>query len=147
MTFYKTLGLIGLFALFTTPAFAQDSAPQDHVMDHSKMSHDDHNHDHGDAAHTSENAPDNALPTQAAALADTPLITAKVNGLVCDFCTQTLKKVFKKEPAVKNFDVDLDAGEIRIVLHEGQNIDNKQLEKLIRKSGYSHVSTQRTGGA
>jgi len=140
---YKLLSVSLIFALLTTPALAQDRSSKDANVDHSKMSHDDH--DHNNAAHHSESAP---AQTSLLDIKDgTPLITAKVNGLVCDFCTQTLKKVFRKEKSVKEFDVDLDAGEILIVLYEGQSLEEEQLKKLIRKSGYSHVSTQRSGGA
>jgi copper chaperone CopZ len=76
-----------------------------------------------------------------------PTIVATVNGLVCDFCAQALKKVFKKEEAVKALKVDLDAGEVRIFLKEGQMLSDAVVAKLIRKSGYSLVETKREGGA
>lgn len=83
----------------------------------------------------------------AQAPAQAPMIIAKVNGLVCDFCAQALKKVFKKEAAVQDLSVDLDAGEVLITLKDGQTLPEETVKKLIRKSGYSLVSTRRMGGA
>lgn len=70
-------------------------------------------------------------------------VTAHVNGLVCDFCAQSIQKVFKKEAAVKGVHVDLDSGEIHISMNPGQTMDDGAIEKLIRKSGYSLTSIER----
>ncbi len=121
MTFRKTLsGLVAVsLVAIAAPALAQDAAA-------------------GQIA-------DPAIETS---LVDAqPMIVAKVNGLVCDFCAQALKKVFKKEEGVKDLTVDLDAGEVRIALKEGGEISDETVAKLIRKSGYSLVSTERIGGA
>jgi len=83
---------------------------------------------------------------QIIAKAGSSVITAKVNGLVCDFCAQALNKVFMKEEAVKALEVDLDAAEVRIELKEGQTLADERVKKLIRKSGYSLVSLNRDSG-
>lgn len=117
-----------------------DHGQMDHgEMDHSQMDHGEHDHNHPDVPQ------DTALSAPIAA--DAPVIVAQVNGLVCDFCAQALKKVFKKEDAVESLDVDLDAGEIRIALKDGETLSDDRVEKLIRKSGYALVSTTREGGA
>ena len=109
--------------------------------DHSKM-------DHSKMDHSAHAASDMDKTSGVAPIApDAPLITAKVNGLVCDFCAQALKKVFKKEDAVENLSVDLDAGEVVIILKPGGVLDDARVKKLIRKSGYSLVSLERSGGA
>lgn len=79
--------------------------------------------------------------------AEAPIIVAKVNGMVCDFCAQALKKVFKKEAAVEDLSVDLDASEVTITLKSGQTLSDDKVETLIRKSGYAFVSAARDGGA
>jgi len=76
-----------------------------------------------------------------------PRITAQVNGLVCDFCAQALKKIFSKEVAVDYITVDLDGGVVEITLKPNQQISDERVAQLIRKSGYSLVSTSRAGGA
>lgn len=86
-----------------------------------------------------------AAPEVPAALADArgESVTAHVNGLVCDFCAQSIEKVFKRDAAVKGVHVDLDKGEIHISMKAGQTMDDAAIEKLIRKSGYSLVSVER----
>jgi len=120
MTIYKALGLTTAIAALaiSTPAFAQDQA----AMDKASVEND--------------------------ALAGTkPMIVAKINGLVCDFCAQALTKVFKKEDVVDTLNVDLNAGEVLITLKEDQTLSDEIVESLIRKSGYSLVSIDREGGA
>jgi len=86
-------------------------------------------------------APD--APAVAAQQAKGEFVTAHVNGLVCDFCAQSIQKVFKKEAAVKGVHVDLDSGEIHISMKPGQSMGDAAIEKLIRKSGYSLTSIER----
>ena len=76
-----------------------------------------------------------------------PRIVAQVNGLVCDFCAQALKKVFGKEAAVDYVNVNLNKGVVEITLKAGQQISDARVAELIRKSGYSLVATKREGGA
>ena len=90
-------------------------------------------------------APALAAPDAPAATAQAKgeFVTAYVNGLVCDFCAQSIQKVFKKEAAVKGVHVDLDSGEVHISMNPGQTMDDAAIEKLIRKSGYSLTSIAR----
>jgi copper chaperone CopZ len=104
-------------------------------MDHSKMDH---------SAHADMVVEPNA-DADPAASAQT--VTAKVNGLVCDFCAQAVRKVFKKQEAVESVNVDLDTGEIVLGLKAGATLDDETIGKLIRKSGYSLVSIDRGEGA
>jgi len=85
--------------------------------------------------------------TDADPAASAQTVTAKVNGLVCDFCAQAVRKVFKKQDAVESVNVDLDNGEIVLGLKAGATMDDQTIEKLIRKSGYSLVSIDRGGDA
>ena len=141
------------------PAASMDHDTMDHdTMDHSDMEHSDMNHgemdhsnmDHGTMDHSSmdhsnhdmSDMPTEAMPAQIGA----STITAKVNGLVCDFCAQALRKVFKKEDAVDDIVVDLDSGEVVIALNSGATLDDDRVKKLIRKSGYSLVSIERNTG-
>ena len=138
MNTLKFLIAASALAIFAQPATAQDStmdhSKMDHgQMDHSKMDHEDHNH----AGIEKTDLTDEAITENAV------VIIAKVNGLVCDFCAQALKKVFKKEGAVESLNVDLGAGEVRIALKQGQSLEDERVKKLIRKSGYSLVSTER----
>ncbi len=71
------------------------------------------------------------------------LVTAKVNGMVCDFCARAVTKVFGKEDAVETVHVDLDSGEIHVTLKAGMAISDDRVETLVKKSGYDLVSIER----
>lgn len=88
----------------------------------------------------------NAAPETPAMAEPAPgeILVAKVNGLVCDFCAQSIRKTFGKEDAVQKVHVDLSKGEVRVDLKPGKSMDDAVIEKLIRKSGYSLVSIDRT---
>lgn len=90
-------------------------------------------------------APALAAPETPAAMAASKgeFVTAHVNGLVCDFCAQSIQKLFGKEAAVSNVHVDLGKGEVHIAMKPGQTMDDGAIEKLIRKSGYSLVRLER----
>ena len=71
------------------------------------------------------------------------LVTAKVNGMVCDFCARAVTKVFGKQDAVENVHVDLDNGEIHVTLKAGADISDETVADLVKKSGYDLVSISR----
>ena len=64
-------------------------------------------------------------------------IHVSVNGLVCDFCAQSIQKLFSKEESVQAVDINMDKGMIKIELKDGQNIDDMRVTKLITDSGYN----------
>ncbi|MEO0785980.1 MAG: heavy-metal-associated domain-containing protein [Pseudomonadota bacterium] len=90
-------------------------------------------------------APVAAAETPAAETAATSatLITAKVNGMVCDFCAQAVTVMFNKDDAVEAVEVDLDNGEIRVTLKDGAAMADQRVEELVTKSGYDLVEIQR----
>ena len=71
------------------------------------------------------------------------VVTAKVNGMVCDFCARAVTKVFSKEDAVESVNVDLDNGEIHVTLKAGKDLADDTVETLVIKSGYTLVSIER----
>jgi len=75
------------------------------------------------------------------------VITAKVNGMVCDFCARAVTKVFGKRDEVAGVDVDLDEGLIVVTMNEGQTLDDETVKDLIKKSGYAFVSLERATSA
>ena len=68
------------------------------------------------------------------------LLTAKVNGMVCDFCARAVTKVFGKEAAVETVHVDLDKGEIHVTLKSGTDLSDARVASLVKKSGYDLVA-------
>ena len=71
------------------------------------------------------------------------MLTAKVNGMVCDFCARAVTKVFGKEDAVENVHVDLDKGEIHVTLKAGADLADETVDNLVKKSGYDIVAIER----
>ena len=65
-------------------------------------------------------------------------IHVSVNGLVCDFCAQSIQKLFNKEESVEAVDINMDEGMIKIDLKDGHYMDDNLITKLITDSGY-HV--------
>ncbi|KJS37172.1 MAG: hypothetical protein VR74_09915 [Hyphomonas sp. BRH_c22] len=66
--------------------------------------------------------------------------------MVCDFCAQSIRKVFGKQAAVETVKVDLDKGEVVLGMKKGQTLDDETVGELIRKSGYALVEIKRAGG-
>ena len=85
---------------------------------------------------------DQDTPSETAATAQT-MVTAKVNGMVCDFCARAVTKVFGKEEAVDTVHVDLDKGEIHVTLKSGAALSDDRVGELVKKSGYDLVSVER----
>ena len=73
-------------------------------------------------------------------------IEIRVNGLVCDFCAQSIRKVFLRTGAVEEADVNLKNRRVTVYLKEGGNLTDETVKKLLEDSGYSTVSISRRGG-
>ena len=84
-----------------------------------------------------------ALLVSTSAFAATPDVSIKVNGLVCDFCAQSITKLFKKEAAVNDVQVNLEGGLVTLDLKDGQSLDDKKITKLITESGYTITAIER----
>ena len=70
-------------------------------------------------------------------------IVVKVNGMVCDFCAQSLEKVFKKQESVNGIDVNLDNQTVTVDVKEGQTLSDEKIKELIEWGGYDFVSIER----
>jgi copper chaperone CopZ len=64
-------------------------------------------------------------------------VLVNVNGMVCDFCAQGLKKLFGEKEEVENIEVDLDAKIVTLELKEGQNLSDELISKIIQDNGLS----------
>lgn len=67
---------------------------------------------------------------------DTPRTVAKVDGMVCDFCAQSVKKVLEKEASVKNVDIDLTAKTVTIDVKPGEMLSDDIVKQKIDWAGY-----------
>src|SRR5437764_557422 len=64
-------------------------------------------------------------------------VQVSVNGMVCGFCAQGIKKKFSAQPAVDEVKVSLEKKLVTLSLKEGQDIPNDKIAELLKDSGYS----------
>ena len=76
-------------------------------------------------------------------LSQPTVLEIQVRGMVCSFCAQGLSKGIKKMDEVKDVKMDIKTGWTTITLHDGKQINMKELEKIIIDSGYELQSTKR----
>lgn len=85
------------------------------------------------------------MPADAAKPADAPAakpaagsqtVVATVNGLVCDFCAQSVQKTLTKEPGVAGAQVDLSAKTVTVALKPGASLAKDRLASLLKDAGY-----------
>lgn len=71
-------------------------------------------------------------------------VKVSVNGLVCAFCAQGIKKTFSKESAVDSVDVNLDNKLVTLKLKKDQKITDERIGALIKDAGYNLVKIERS---
>jgi len=67
----------------------------------------------------------------------TNIINIDVNGMVCDFCAQSIEKVFMDIKKVTGINVDLDNQKVVIYLKENAYLTNELINKLLEDAGYA----------
>ena len=65
------------------------------------------------------------------------IISVNVNGMVCDFCAQSIEKVFMKRQEVKGIYVNLDNQKVIIYLQKETNIADAVIGTIFEEAGYS----------
>jgi copper chaperone CopZ len=68
---------------------------------------------------------------------DGPVVHVGVNGMVCDFCAQSLVKTFKKNEAVQDIDVSLEKKLVTIYLKKGMSLEDKVIQVTVVEAGYA----------
>ncbi|MBN9349313.1 MAG: heavy metal translocating P-type ATPase [Chitinophagaceae bacterium] len=68
-------------------------------------------------------------------------VQMKVSGLMCSFCTMSVEKALKRNPAIKSVMVNLVHG-IVLVEADTTKINREQLAEAVEKLGYSVSSTE-----
>ena len=165
----KTISLF-IAAALSTSAYADDGK---HEMKHhsgGQMSHADMNHDHGaehdhGASHEHESHDHSAMAhdhggmgMKAATITHTDEISAAlanggapvvvdVLGVVCDFCATAMNKIFSKRDEVAAIYVDLDKKTLSLVINDGSDLSDKQIEKLSKQAGYRIAAIRRDSEA
>jgi len=70
-------------------------------------------------------------------------VIAEVHGMVCEFCAVGLEKQFEKRDEVKSIDVSLEAGTVKLVLKDGQEMNDESITKIITDNGINVASIKR----
>lgn len=60
-----------------------------------------------------------------------------VKGMVCSFCAQGITKKFSAQPSVKQVEVSLALGQVKITLKDNESLADDAIAKLLKDSGYS----------
>ena len=158
----KTISLL-MAAALSTSAYADDGKHEmkHHVggqMNHADMNHDhDAENDHG-ASHEHESHDHGDMGMKAATITHTDEIsTALANGgapvvvdvlgVVCDFCATAMNKIFSKRDEVAAIYVDLDKKTLSLVINDGSDLSDKQIEKLAKQAGYRIAAIRRDSEA
>ena len=158
----KILSLL-LAAALSTSAFADDEKHQMKHHDGGQMKHADMNHDHGaehdhGANHEHGSRDHGAMAMNAATITHTDEISAAlanggapvvvdVLGVVCDFCATAMNKIFGKRDEVAAIYVDLDKKTLSLVINDGSDLSDKQIEKLAKQAGYRIAAIRRDSEA
>ena len=71
------------------------------------------------------------------------ILNISVNGMVCDFCAQSIEKVFMKKNEVKGINVNLEDQKVIIYLDEKTNIQNDIISKIFEDAGYTVQEIER----
>jgi len=158
----KILSLL-LAAALSTSAFADDDKHEMKHHDGGQMTHAGMNHDHGaehdhGANHEHGSHDHGDMGMNAATITHTDEIsTALANGgapvvvdvlgVVCDFCATAMNKIFSKRDEVAAIYVDLDKKTLSLVINDGSDLSDKQIEKLAKQAGYRIAAIRRDSEA
>ena len=158
----KILSLL-LAAALSTSAFADDDKHEMKHHDGGQMMHAGMNHDHGaehdhGANHEHGSRDHGAMAMNAATITHTDEISAAlanggapvvvdVLGVVCDFCATAMNKIFGKRDEVAAIYVDLDKKTLSLVITDGSDLSDKQIEKLAKQAGYRIAAIRRDSEA
>ena len=71
-----------------------------------------------------------------------------VEGMVCDFCAQSIEKVFLKQPGVEKVDVNLEVGKVTVEMadvfkDDEDGISDERIKQLFLDAGYDVSSIKR----
>lgn len=130
-----------------------------HDMDHqggTSINHAEMHHDQGSQHYHDADRHDLAMKAAtithteeiSAALADggAPVVV-DVLGVVCDFCATAMNKVFSKRNEVAAIYVDLDKKTLSLVINDGSDLSDKQIERLAKQAGYRIAAIRRDSEA
>lgn len=75
--------------------------------------------------------PANAAPDRAMT------VKARVDGMVCSFCTQGIVAHFRKHKAVSDIHVDLDRKLVILAERKGASISDDEIRDAVKRAGFT----------
>jgi periplasmic mercuric ion binding protein len=84
-----------------------------------------------------------SLLLAAPAFAETARVS--VNGMVCAFCAQGIKKSFSAKEAVEKVDVNLDKKVVAVDFKKDKSLTDDELTDVIKRAGYAVTKIEREG--
>ncbi len=67
-----------------------------------------------------------------------------INGLVCAFCAQGIKRAFTKMEGVESVEVDMDKKTVFLKFKQGQTVSDDDIRKVITDTGFDTTGIDRT---
>jgi copper chaperone CopZ len=100
---------------------------------------------HADDGHTMHAANDAPMHEDIAAALEAggSLVTAEVNGMVCDFCATAMTRTFGRRDEVAAVHVDLDAKVLQVVVKAGESLTDETIRDLVMRAGYETTAIRR----
>ncbi len=71
------------------------------------------------------------------------VVSIKVSGMVCSMCAQGIQKKFSSESSIRALKVDMEKKIVTIETHDGKDIGDETITKLITEAGYNVASIER----
>ena len=75
--------------------------------------------------------------------ASSQVIHVGVDGMVCDFCAQSLKELFLKKPGVTKVDISLEKKLVTLDVASDKKLADKEIEQVIDYAGYKITGIHR----
>ena len=70
-------------------------------------------------------------------------ISVNVSGMVCSMCAQGIQKKLTPETSIREVRVNMDEKVVKIQTHEGKDISDETIKKLIQEAGNNVASIER----
>lgn len=75
--------------------------------------------------------------------AEARTVDVHVNGMVCSFCGQGIKKKFGARPEIDKVDVSLKDKIVKLNLKNGADIGDDEIRSILKDSGYQVEKIER----
>lgn len=70
-------------------------------------------------------------------------VKVTVDGMVCSFCAQGIKRAFSEVLSVDTVDINLDQKLVTLVTKKDHQLKDEEITSLIKDSGYEVVKIER----